>query len=238
MAGAGAAAGDGRGGRCRSGRRRSGRRGGRCRRAAVLVDVVEHVLARDASPGAGAGDRRGVEPVLGDETSHDRRQQLARSVGRGPVGRRGGSRSSGRGGWRGRSCRGGSRGLLNGPGIARGGRLGRGRLGRGRLGRGRLGRGRLGRCRLGDGSRCGWGSRSFLRYHREHGPDFDGVALGDLDLGEVAGHRCGHLSVDLLGRDLEERLVSGHGVADLLEPLRDRAFGDRLTELGHRDVGH
>ena len=42
-----------------------------------------------------------------------------------------------------------------------------------------------------------------------------------------------HLGVDLVGRHLEQRLVLGDLVADLLEPLRDRALGDGLAELGH-----
>ena len=48
----------------------------------------------------------------------------------------------------------------------------------------------------------------------------------------------GHLGVDLVGGDLEQRLVGGDRVTDLLEPLRDRALGDGLTELGKRDVSH
>ena len=35
---------------------------------------------------------------------------------------------------------------------------------------------------------------------REHGADADGLALGDPDLGEVAGRRRRHLGVDLVGR--------------------------------------
>ena len=46
----------------------------------------------------------------------------------------------------------------------------------------------------------------------------------------------GHLGVDLVGRHLEERLVPGDLVADRLQPLGDGALGDRLAELGHRDV--
>src|SRR5206468_2766877 len=72
----------------------------------------------------------------------------------------------------------------------------------------------------------------------ELGADVDGVALLDEDLGEVAGLRRRHLGVDLVGRDLEERLVLADLVADRLEPLGDRPLGDGLTELGHGDVGH
>ena len=74
--------------------------------------------------------------------------------------------------------------------------------------------------------------------HGQHRADVDGVALGHLDLGERAAHRRRHLGVDLVGGDLEQRLVLDHRLAHLLEPLRDRALGDGLTELGHRDVSH
>ena len=40
------------------------------------------------------------------------------------------------------------------------------------------------------------------------------------------------LGVDLVGGDLDEWFVGGHGVADLLEPARDGALGDGLTERG------
>ena len=46
----------------------------------------------------------------------------------------------------------------------------------------------------------------------------------------------GHLGVDLVGRDLDERLVDLDRVADLLEPLEDRAFGHRFAHLGHGDL--
>ena len=64
------------------------------------------------------------------------------------------------------------------------------------------------------------------------------LAVGHLDLGEGAAHRRRHLGVDLVRRHLEEHLVLRDRLADLLEPLRDRAFGDGLTELRHDDVGH
>ena len=48
----------------------------------------------------------------------------------------------------------------------------------------------------------------------------------------------GNLGVDLVGGHLEQRLVLGNGVTDLLEPLRDGALGDGLAELGKGDVSH
>ena len=44
--------------------------------------------------------------------------------------------------------------------------------------------------------------------HREPHADLDRLALGHEDLGEDAGRGRGHLGVDLVRRDLEERLVA------------------------------
>ena len=46
----------------------------------------------------------------------------------------------------------------------------------------------------------------------------------------------GHLGVDLVGGDLDQRLVGVDAVAHLLQPLEDRALGDRLAHLGHGDL--
>ena len=73
--------------------------------------------------------------------------------------------------------------------------------------------------------------------HRQHGADLDGVVLVDLDLHQRAGHGGGDLGVDLVGGDLQERLVDRHLVADLLEPAGDGAFGDGLAERGEGDFG-
>ena len=67
-------------------------------------------------------------------------------------------------------------------------------------------------------------------------PDVDGLALLDEDLLHDAGGGARHLGVDLVGRDLEERLVGLDGLALGLEPLRDRALGDGDAHLGHDDV--
>ena len=42
---------------------------------------------------------------------------------------------------------------------------------------------------------------------RDHLPDGDGVALGDEDLGDRAGRGRGQLDVDLVGGDLDDRVV-------------------------------
>ncbi len=65
----------------------------------------------------------------------------------------------------------------------------------------------------------------------------DGVVLVDLDLEQRARDRRGDLGVDLVGGDLEQRLVDGDGVADLLQPARDGALGDGLTQFREVDFG-
>ncbi len=214
----------GRGGRSRWCRRRRGRCGRSRRRrrgpvTRVLVDVIEHVFARDATARAGATDRRRIEAVLGDETAHDRRQKLVARclIAAAAAGRR-------------RDC-GSRRGC--GDRCSRGGRCRRGRR--------RGGRGfRRGLCRWRSGGRCRCSRRSAgrVRDDGDQRADVDGVALVDLDLGEEPRGGRRHLCVDLVGGHLEQRLVDRDRVTHLLEPLGDRALGDRLTELGHRDVGH
>ena len=55
------------------------------------------------------------------------------------------------------------------------------------------------------------------------------------DLEQHAGDGRRDLGVDLVGGDLDQRLVHGHLVADLLEPAGDRALGDALAQGGEQD---
>jgi hypothetical protein len=57
----------------------------------------------------------------------------------------------------------------------------------------------------------------------------------DLENHTTDGRR--NLSVDFVGRDLDQRLVDGDRLADLLGPAQDGSFGDRLAQLGHGDCG-
>jgi hypothetical protein len=100
---------------------------------------------------------------------------------------------------------------------------------------GRL-RGRLGRRRRRGGLVRGATVRDLSADPAEQRPDLDGLALLDEDLGEDARARARHLGIDLVGRDLEQRLVGLDVVADRLEPLRHRPFGDGDSHLRHDDV--
>ena len=146
---------------------------------------------------------------------------VARSGGRGHLGRSALIAAGGTGG------HGRRRGGCLGDGLGRGRR----RLGRGCRGRGRTPpvRGGLGRVpgavvgRLDD---------------RDLGVVRDRRAFLDEDLAQDALERRRHLGVDLVGDDLDERLVLRDMVARLLEPFPDRPLGNALAELGHRHLGH
>ena len=72
--------------------------------------------------------------------------------------------------------------------------------------------------------------------------DRTGNRLGvgvEQDLGEHARDRRRHLLGHLVGLELDQRIVLGHRIADLLDPPDNRPFGDRFAHLGHHDIsGH
>ncbi len=215
--------GSGSGGRFRGGGRRRGDGGGGARRRSqpVGLDVALDIIAADTAAQPGARDQVGIDAVLADESTHDRRQDLAlggagRAVGRG--GRRRRSRGRGRLGCRGR--------LRSRSGSRCGSRSRRGRGRRSRL-RSRSSRG-------GSGSSGG----GTITDHGQDGPDLDRLALGHPDLGQRARHRRRDLGVDLVGRYLEQDLVLADGVTHLLEPAGDGPLGDGFSQLRHLDVGH
>ena len=99
-----------------------------------------------------------------------------------------------------------------------------------------LGRGRLGAWYLGaDFAR---GAGRVAADDAQNGAHVDGRALLDEYRRHDTVDRCGYFGVDLVGGHLEEGLAAHDIVADLLEPLGDRAIGDRLAKLGHGDVRH
>ena len=90
-------------------------------------------------------------------------------------------------------------------------------------------RGRLRLWRLGRGAG--------LADDRDDAVDRNGFALFGPDFGDDAGHGRRNLRIDLVGRNLEQRLITFDRVADLLDPAHDRAFRDRLAHLRHHDIG-
>src|SRR5919202_532786 len=66
--------------------------------------------------------------------------------------------------------------------------------------------------------------------------DLDRLALLDEDLRQRSRRRRRNLGVDLVGRDLEQRLVRLDLLTLLLQPLRDCPLGDGDAHLGHHDV--
>jgi hypothetical protein len=70
----------------------------------------------------------------------------------------------------------------------------------------------------------------------EYGADLDGFVGLDVDRGQRARGGSGDLGVDLVGRDVDERLVGLDRVADLLAPFEDGSLGHGLAHRGHRDL--
>jgi hypothetical protein len=59
------------------------------------------------------------------------------------------------------------------------------------------------------------------------------LVLVNRDTAQNAGRGGRDLGVHLVRRHLEERLIHLHALAFLLQPARDGALGDALTELRH-----
>ncbi len=227
----------GRGGRGRGRRRAAGCRSGRgrCRAAGeVLLDV----LLGHAAAAAGARDLRDVEPVLGDHARDDGRHERAQ-VAALAVGVRCGRRSRRRGraddrhAWKcGASAEAGgaTSGAAGGPpgplppvpGPRRGGRSLRARAGA-----------RRGRARERRSPRRPPPPVSITAM-RVPTSTVSPSATSSSRTMPVAGD--GHLGVDLVGRDLDDRLVRLDGLADLLAPGDDRALGHADSHLRHDDI--
>ena len=205
-------------------RRRRGGRGRGCgRRAGAAGRRAIDVAPGDPAALAGTGDRGRVEAALGDQAPHDRRRDAAdrrrRRLGRRPArpaavpaGRRAGAG-------------GGGAGELEEAAAAEPEAAAVARVA-----------GRAAAAAAGSAAGGAAGGTAAVAQDREPRTDLDGVALGHDDLGQHAGGRRRDLGVDLVGRHLEQRLVERDRVADLLEPRGDRALGDRLAQLRHRDV--
>ena len=178
-----------------------------CRRVSMKSRMS---LLRHAAAAAGAGDERDVDAVLGGDPGDDGRDEGAPAAVV-PCRRR--------------------------TGVAAGSGVGRA-LGLGRSLRRRLLGGSLG-CRAG-GPRCRSGARlprrRRARSSRAASRRRPSRPPGTRIWPENAARGRGHLGVDLVGRDLEQRLVGGDRIALRLEPLRDRPLRDGHAHLGHHDV--
>ena len=82
--------------------------------------------------------------------------------------------------------------------------------------------------------RCG--CTSAIGDHRHDGADRGDLTRRHADLGEHAGRGRRHLHRHLVGLDLEQFVAGLYRVASRLEPLRDLAFGNGLSELWHQHV--
>ena len=80
------------------------------------------------------------------------------------------------------------------------------------------------------------GSVAVGLYLAEHASHLNRLIGFRGDVYKRSGHGRRNLGVDLVGRDLDQRLVGLDPVADLLQPTQDRAFGNRLPHLGHGDL--
>jgi hypothetical protein len=69
-----------------------------------------------------------------------------------------------------------------------------------------------------------------------HRVDRYGFAFVRANLRHTPAAGDGILRIDLVGGDLEERLVAVDASPDLLDPADDRPFGDRLAHLRHQYV--
>src|SRR5206468_3274750 len=199
-----------------AGRSREPGAGSRRRLGRSALDVAENVLLGYATGVAAPGYARDVDAVLGCDLANERSRFRPQAL----LGRQD------------------PRPPAAVPIAAlhdRGGSLWRLCLGRGR---------RLRRfgfwSRGGSGRRCNCrlrGCRTGLSFqHRDERLHRNGLPFLNLDLRQGAGRGRGDLGIDLVGRDLEQRLITFDDVADLLEPLAQGAFGNRFAHLGHQDI--
>ena len=182
---------------------------------------LDHVVARDATAFAGAADLRGIETLLGDHPAHERRgdEPPRRSIAAGSA-TAGASAAAGAAARRGAGRRGCGRGGAGAvPAAAGAGRGGGGRRGLGAAGAG-----------------GGGGAPAASEITASRAPTStvspSATRISETTPAAGAGTSESTLSVDTSNNGSSAATL----FADLLEPARDRAFGDGLTELRHRDV--
>ena len=86
--------------------------------------------------------------------------------------------------------------------------------------------------------RRAWRQRRAVSDLAEQRADGNGLAVLGGDLAEHAGGRRRDLDGDLVGLELDQRLVHRHGVAGLLEPAADGGLRHGLAERRNANVSH
>jgi hypothetical protein len=72
----------------------------------------------------------------------------------------------------------------------------------------------------------------------DHLADGDGIALPGEELGDGTAAGSWQLDVDLVGGDLDDRLIDVDRVTDFDMPFEDRSLGDRLAGGRGHDVDY
>ena len=86
--------------------------------------------------------------------------------------------------------------------------------------------------------RFGGGSRRAFIDLPEQRADRDGFAILGDDVAERACGRGRDFDGDLVGLELDQRLIDRDGVAGLLEPTADGGFGHGFAERRHANFSH
>ena len=191
------------------------RGGGAGRRlGGARLDEREDVLLRHAAAPSGAGHGLRVDPVLGGDARHDGRDERVLVVVAVPA-RRAASPAAATRSRRRRRSRPPPR--RRSPAARRASSSAASSAG-------------------GRSSAGGAAAGALWRDDRDARPDGDRLALLDEDLLDDARARARDLRVDLVGGDLEQRLVGLDRLALALDPADDRPLGDGHAHLGHHDV--
>ena len=91
-----------------------------------------------------------------------------------------------------------------------------------------------------SGSRSGgsWSRGTLPANTSQNRADLDRLTLGHNDLGDHTRNRRRHLRIDLVSRNLKQRLILSNRVTDLLKPTGNRPLGNRLAKQRKCDVAH
>src|SRR5206468_9109580 len=88
-----------------------------------------------------------------------------------------------------------------------------------------------------DRGRLGTAGRTYIDLPKQR-TDGDGLAVLGRDLAENTGGRRRHFDGDLVGLELDQRLVHRDGIAGFLEPAADGGFRHGLAERRNTNFSH